>query len=192
MEVDLDRLCHDLSTGATLAEACRVQGVSYPSLRRAVCLGQKTKAGKCKEIRARVMAAQAAWDGEVRGIVLKAARKGVPKALEEVLRRAERSRVDVEAEEPPTDRSSFLRWRLTHIRRWIAEESGIARTKLLEEERSITAEIEAVEDAIRKEKLATQDTSARLTAFRTELQSLPRAMRLQIRAIVLEEVEDET
>ncbi len=37
-------------------------------------------------------------------------------------------------------------------------------------------------------KAATQDVSARLDAFRDELRGLPRAMRLRIRAIVLEEV----
>ncbi len=94
-------------------------------------------------LRAQVLEAQALWELQVKNALLFAARQGKPKALEEILRRSAQLTVDVTPEEtPPSDREGWLRWRLEKVRRWIAEESGIAKTKLLSVERDLMVELE--------------------------------------------------
>ena len=90
-----------------------------------------------------MQAAVAAWERRTRSMLLKSAATGAPRALDEVLRRLERTRIELQQDdEIPASKREWLEWRLARVRLWIEEDSGIARTKLLTVERDIMTELE--------------------------------------------------
>jgi len=140
----IDTLCEELESGATLPEACRAAGLPYQRTRREIVRGGTAHRGSAFDLRQRVQAAQNVWAKKARTILLRAAAKGSPRAVDAVLARMDAGAAELEATEPPTERRAFLVWRLDHVRRWIAGDTGIARTKLLEEERAIMRELETL------------------------------------------------
>ena len=142
----LELLRCELETGSTLADACKVAGLNYNSIRSRVCYGAK-RYQRDAEIRALVREAVSNYDLSVRQMVFANAANGSPRAMDEVLRRLERVKAELQQDKsPPTDRREWVEWRLAMVRACIDEESGIARTRLIDTERDLMTELSQFSD----------------------------------------------
>lgn len=146
-----EALCAEIALGASVAEACRLTGQPYVATIRLIQRGAKARLGRGRQLYLLVIGAQAAWEKKARNMLIKAAAGGAPKAIDTILQRLQLARAETQPEEKaPAERHDFLAWRLSQIRRWIPGETGIARTKLLDEERRVMREIWDLESASEK------------------------------------------
>lgn len=148
-EAQLQALCVEVAHGATLAEAARAAALNYDALKGRLSRARRPRSHpRDREILEAVTAAAATWEAQARESLAKAAGKGAPRALEELIRRLDRLGQDLEADdEPPTDRRAWVEWRLRQVRRWIVQETGgIARTRLLQTERELMTELRGMDD----------------------------------------------
>ena len=144
---DIEALCRAIKSGATLAEACRSEGVPYNTARRWLERGATSKPDTVSRVnRDLILKAQAQYLKGALAIVHKAAAKGAPRAVDEVLRRVEAMTAEAEYQEPPQDPLERARWLLELDYKQLPTATGIARNQLRTTIRQTEADITEMEE----------------------------------------------
>jgi len=139
---DISPLCDSISRGATLQEACLEHGIGYDAARFWMFKGRSGKPGDLPyDNRARILDAMATYRQITIDAIHDAAKKGAPRALDEMLRRVETDQGDANHETPPTDDLARARWLLAMDYRKLSSYEGIAYTNLRNLIRQTEAEI---------------------------------------------------